>query len=385
MMLGTRQRSGMIGVLDPTTPRGAKIQLRNLSRRFGGQAAVDDISLDVPAGSFVSLLGPSGSGKTTTLNLIAGFLAPDAGDILFDDRSVTDVPPHHRDIGMVFQSYALFPHLDVAQNVAFPLKMRTKLPKPDVERRVAETLALVRMEDFGGRYPRQLSGGQQQRVAMARALVSHPRLLLMDEPLGALDKKLRDQMQFEIKRIHRSVGTTFIYVTHDQSEALTMSDLVVLMNRGRIVQTGAPRELYSEPANVFVADFIGDSNLLNGSVTVVEDDTITVVLDAGAVIEVSRRDSTSYAPGRRVVVVLRPEDITVHTPGTAAPVRLSGTVAEIGYQGDSCRLSVTVGGEAIKVKVPPYLALAVHPGLAVQLSWESSAVRLLSLGHREKA
>ena len=220
---------------------------------------------------------------------------------------------------------------------------------------------------------------------MARALVSHPRLLLMDEPLGALDKKLRDQMQFEIKRIHRSVGTTFIYVTHDQSEALTMSDLVVLMNRGRIVQTGAPRELYSEPANVFVADFIGDSNLLNGSVTVVEDDTITVVLDAGAVIEVSRRDSTSYAPGRRVVVVLRPEDITVHTPGTAAPVCLSGTVAEIGYQGDSCRLNVTVGGEAIKVKVPPYLALAGHPGLAVQLSWESSAVRLLSLGHREKA
>ena len=263
----------MIGVSDPTTPRGAKIQLRNLSRRFGGQAAVDGISLDVPAGSFVSLLGPSGSGKTTTLNLIAGFLTPDAGDILFDDRSVADVPPHHRDIGMVFQSYALFPHLTVAHNVAFPLRMRTRLAKADIERRVAETLALVRMEDYGGRYPRQLSGGQQQRVAMARALVSHPRLLLMDEPLGALDKKLRDQMQFEIKRIHRSVGTTFIYVTHDQSEALTMSDLVVLMHRGRIAQTGTPRELYTEPANVFVADFIGDSNLLNGRVTAIEGDS----------------------------------------------------------------------------------------------------------------
>ena len=372
----------MIGVLDPTTRRGAKIQLRNLSKRFAGQAAVDDISLDVPAGSFVSLLGPSGSGKTTTLNLIAGFLTADAGDILFDDRSVADVPPHHRDIGMVFQSYALFPHLTVAHNVAFPLKMRTRLSKADIERRVAETLALVRMEDYGGRFPRQLSGGQQQRVAMARALVSHPRLLLMDEPLGALDKKLRDQMQFEIKRIHRSVGTTFIYVTHDQSEALTMSDLVVLMHQGRIAQTGTPRELYTEPANVFVADFIGDSNLLNGRVTAIEADTITVALDAGAAIAVPRRGNRSHAPGQRVAVVLRPEDITVQTPGAAMPASLSGQVAEIGYLGDSCRLSVAVGGEAIKVKVPPQLALALQPGSAVALSWEPGAARLLNLDDR---
>ena len=372
----------MIGVLDPTTRRGAKIQLRNLSKRFAGQAAVDDISLDVPAGSFVSLLGPSGSGKTTTLNLIAGFLTADAGDILFDDRSVADVPPHHRDIGMVFQSYALFPHLTVAHNVAFPLKMRTRLSKADIERRVAETLALVRMEDYGGRYPRQFSGGQQQRVAMARALVSHPRLLLMDEPLGALDKKLRDQMQFEIKRIHRSVGTTFIYVTHDQSEALTMSDLVVLMHQGRIAQTGTPRELYTEPANVFVADFIGDSNLLNGRVTAIEADTITVALDAGAAIAVPRRGNRSHAPGQRVAVVLRPEDITVQTPGAAMPASLSGQVAEIGYLGDSCRLSVAVGGEAIKVKVPPQLALALQPGSAVALSWEPGAARLLNLDDR---
>ena len=375
----------MTGVLDPTTPRGAKIQLRNLSRRFGGQAAVDGISLDVPAGSFVALLGPSGSGKTTTLNLIAGFLSADAGDILFDDRSVANVPPHHRDIGMVFQSYALFPHLTVAHNVAFPLKMRTRLAKTDIERRVAETLALVRMEDYGGRYPRQLSGGQQQRVAMARALVSHPRLLLMDEPLGALDKKLRDQMHFEIKRIHRSVGTTFIYVTHDQSEALTMSDLVVLMHQGRIAQTGAPRQLYTEPASVFVADFIGDSNLLNGRVTAIEADTVTVALDAGATIAVPRRGSLAHAPGRRVAVVLRPEDIAVQTPGAGVPASLSGKVSEIGYQGDSCRLSVAVGGEAIKIKVPPQLALALQPGSAVELSWEQGAARLLSLDDRETA
>ena len=380
-----RQRSGMIGVSNPRPPRGAKVELRNVSRRFGAQAAVDGISLEVPAGSFVSLLGPSGSGKTTTLNLIAGFLNPGAGDILFDDRSVADVPPHQRDIGMVFQSYALFPHLAVAQNVAFPLKMRTKLSKGEIERRVAETLALVRMEEYGGRYPRQLSGGQQQRVAMARALVSHPRLLLMDEPLGALDKKLRDQMQFEIKRIHRSVGTTFIYVTHDQSEALTMSDLVVLMHQGRIAQTGAPRELYSEPASVFVADFIGDSNLLKGRVTAIANDTVTVALDAGAAIGVPRRANLTLAPGQLVAVVLRPEDIAVQPPGAGISAGLSGQVGEIGYQGDSCRLSVVVGGEAIKVKVPAHLALALRPGSAVALSWELSATRVLGLDDRATA
>jgi putative spermidine/putrescine transport system ATP-binding protein len=375
----------MIGVLDPTTARGAKIQLRNLSKRFGGLAAVDDISLDVPAGSFVSLLGPSGSGKTTTLNLIAGFLTADSGDILFNGQSVANVPPHHRNIGMVFQSYALFPHLTVAQNVAFPLKMRTSLPKADVGRSVAEMLALVRMEDYGGRYPRQLSGGQQQRVAMARALVSSPSLLLMDEPLGALDRKLRDQMQLEIKRIHRSVGTTFIYVTHDQSEALTMSDLVVLMHRGRIAQTGAPRDLYTEPANVFVADFIGDSNLLHGRVTAIENDTVTVALDTGATIDARRHGRIACALGERVAVVLRPEDITVRTQGAATRASLSGKVSEIGYQGDNCRLSVTVGNETIKVKVPPNQALALELGSPVDLSWEPSAARLLSVDDRKTA
>jgi putative spermidine/putrescine transport system ATP-binding protein len=377
----------MIGVPDRTTVRGAKIQLRNLTKRFGGQAAVEDISLDVPAGAFVSLLGPSGSGKTTTLNLIAGFLSADGGDILFDDRSVADVPPHHRDIGMVFQSYALFPHLTVADNVAFPLRMRTRLSKADMDRRVAETLALVRMEDFGGRYPRQLSGGQQQRVAMARALVSHPRLLPMDEPLGALDKKLREQMQFEIKRIHRSVGTTFIYVTHDQSEALTMSDLVVLMHRGRIAQTGTPRELYTEPASVFVADFIGDSNLLGGRVTALTDDAMTIALDAGVTMAVRRPNGPTDAVGARVALVLRPEEIALRLPGETAAggPSLSGKVAEIGYQGDSYRLRVAAGSEAIKLKVPPHLALALKPGMAVELTWARDAARVLPLDGGESA
>src|ERR1700752_5338284 len=210
---------------------GAQVPLRKLSKSFGSAAAVDDVSLDVLAGAFVSLLGPSGSGKTTTLNLIAGFLTPDAGDILIDERSVADVPPHKRNIGMVFQSYSLFPHMTVADNVGFPLRMRTRLRREAARKRVAEMLGLVQLSHLAARYPRQLSGGQQQRVAMARALVSHPSLLLMDEPLGALDKKLREQMQIEIKRIHRSVGTTVIYVTHDQTEALTMSDLVVVMHR----------------------------------------------------------------------------------------------------------------------------------------------------------
>jgi spermidine/putrescine ABC transporter ATP-binding subunit len=357
--------------------RGAKIQLRDLTKRFAGQAAVDGISLDVPAGAFVSLLGPSGSGKTTTLNLIAGFLAADHGDILFDGRSVAGVPPQHRNIGMVFQSYALFPHLTVADNVAFPLRMRTQLSKAAMAQRVAETLALVQMADFGTRYPRQLSGGQQQRVAMARALVSHPRLLLMDEPLGALDKKLREQMQFEIKRIHRSVGTTFIYVTHDQSEALTMSDLVVLMQHGRIAQTGSPRTLYTDPANLFVADFIGDSNLLMGRIESVVAETVAVALDAGTTIAVRRRDAR-LAAGQRVAVVLRPEDIVVQQPDDAVSgPTLAGTIAEIGYQGDSYRLSVAVGAGAIKVKVPPHQRAAIQPGTAVRLGWDRDAARLL--------
>ena len=237
---------------------GAQLRLRQLTKTFGAAKAVDQISLDVPAGAFVSLLGPSGSGKTTTLNLIAGFLTPDAGDILLDERSIADVPPHKRNIGMVFQSYSLFPHMTVADNVGFPLRMRTKLSREAARKRIDDMLGLVQLAHLASRYPRQLSGGQQQRVAMARALVSHPRLLLMDEPLGALDKKLREQMQVEIKRIHRSVGTTVIYVTHDQTEALTMSDLVVVMHHARVAQVGTPRVLYEAPANLFVADFLGD-------------------------------------------------------------------------------------------------------------------------------
>src|SRR5262245_56207760 len=289
---------------------GAQLRLRQLTKAFGAAKAVDHVSLDVPAGAFISLLGPSGSGKTTTLNLIAGFLAPDAGDILLDERSIADVPPHKRNIGMVFQSYSLFPHMTVADNVGFPLRMRSKLSRADAQRRIDEMLALVQLRHLAGRYPRQLSGGQQQRVAMARALVSHPRLLLMDEPLGALDKKLREQMQVEIKRIHRSVGTTVIYVTHDQTEALTMSDLVVVMHQARVAQVGTPRALYEAPANLFVADFLGDSNLLRATLLEATADELVVKLGNGAAIRAARGTFVG-SPGDKVVVLIRPEDMAV--------------------------------------------------------------------------
>ena len=362
---------------------GAQLRLRQLTRAFGAAKAVDRVSLDVPAGAFVSLLGPSGSGKTTTLNLIAGFLAPDSGDILLDERSIADVPPHKRNIGMVFQSYSLFPHMTVAENVGFPLRMRTRLSRQDARRRIDEMLALVQLGHLGARYPRQLSGGQQQRVAMARALVSHPRLLLMDEPLGALDKKLREQMQVEIKRIHRSVGTTVIYVTHDQTEALTMSDLVVVMHQARVAQVGTPRVLYEAPANLFVADFLGDSNLLTATVAQVCGDEFAVEIGSGEKMRVTR-GSSAAAPGTRAVVLIRPEDISVTATGerTAGQDLLAGTIKDISYHGDTFKLDVAVGTDVLKVKVARERGAGMERGDSVFLTWRSSAVRLLPVADR---
>lgn len=364
-----------------TTTSGAQVRLRKLCKTYGATAAVDDISLDVPAGAFVSLLGPSGSGKTTTLNLIAGFLAPDSGDILIDDRSVAEVPPHRRNIGMVFQSYSLFPHMTVADNVGFPLRMRSKLTRDEARKRIAEMLALVQLSHLETRYPRQLSGGQQQRVAMARALVSRPRLLLMDEPLGALDRKLREQMQAEIKHIHRSVGTTVVYVTHDQSEALTMSDLVVVMHRARIAQIGAPRQLYEAPASAFVADFLGDSNLLTGTIATIDGSGFAVKIGSGMFVRAAP-SQLKYSAGDRVHVLIRPEDMAVHPAGAAqgdGPDQLAGTVTELSYHGDVFWLTVAVGQEALKVKVARERGGAFATGCVVRLSWPPNAARLLPL------
>src|SRR3982074_1828713 len=332
---------------------GAQLRLRQLTKTFGAAKAVDQISLDVPAGAFVSLLGPSGSGKTTTLNLIAGFLTPDSGDILLDERSIADGAPHKRNIGIVFQSYSLFPHMTVADNVGFPLRMRTKLSREAARKRIDDMLALVQLAHLASRYPRQLSGGQQQRVARGRALVSHPRLLLMDEPLGALDKKLREQMQVEIKRIHRSVGTTVIYVTHDQTEALTMSDVVVVMHQARVSQVGSPRVLYEAPANLFVADFLGDSNLLNATVAQVCGDELAVEIGSGGTFRVARGTSAA-TQGGRAVLLIRPEDISVTTTAERAESQdvLAGTIRDISYHGDTFRLDVAVFAKVRKFEDP---------------------------------
>jgi spermidine/putrescine ABC transporter ATP-binding subunit len=364
------------------TASGAQIRLRNLYKSYGEVAAVDDVSLDVPAGAFVSLLGPSGSGKTTTLNLIAGFLTPDRGDILIDNRSVADVPPHKRNIGMVFQSYSLFPHMTVADNVGFPLRMRSKLTRDEAKKRIADMLALVQLSHLQTRYPRQLSGGQQQRVAMARALVSRPRLLLMDEPLGALDKKLREQMQTEIRRIHRSVGTTVVYVTHDQSEALTMSDLVVVMHRARIAQIGPPNALYESPTNAFVADFIGDSNLIDVAIVGVVGDRWTVKVGDGALIHAAPPAFAASA-GDHAFLLIRPEDMTVHPLTKSAqktPMqgeRIVGIVKERSFHGDVFKLSIAVGGDVLKARVAREDGASFEVGQQIVLTWKSAAARLL--------
>jgi putative spermidine/putrescine transport system ATP-binding protein len=362
---------------------GAQLGLRRLSKAFAGTKAVDEVSLDVPAGAFVSLLGPSGSGKTTTLNLIAGFLTPDAGDILLDQRSIADVAPHKRNIGMVFQSYSLFPHMTVAENVGFPLRMRTRLSRADARRRIDEMLALVQLGHLGTRYPRQLSGGQQQRVAMARALVSHPRLLLMDEPLGALDKKLREQMQVEIKRIHRSVGTTVVYVTHDQTEALTMSDLVVVMHQARVAQVGTPRTLYESPADLFVADFLGDSNLLAARIVRASGDQCVVELATGATIR-ARRGTFAAPAGSRVVALIRPEDMSVATSTECRDGQevLKGIIKDISYHGDAFKLDVALGDEVLKVKVARERGAGMERGQPVLLTWKAGAAKVLPPAQR---
>ena len=269
--------------MPPEQSGGAALSIINATKNYGGAVAVDDVSLDVAAGEFLTMLGSSGSGKTTTLNAIAGFVKLTSGSILLDGQEIERLPSYKRNIGVVFQHYALFPHMTVRKNIAFPLEQR-KLPKGEAERLIDEALAMVRLEGYADRFPRQLSGGQQQRVALARALVFKPRLLLMDEPLGALDKKLREWLQLEIKRIHRELGVTFIYVTHDQEEALVLSDRIAVMSNGRIEQVGTAVDLYERPATQFVAEFIGESNVFRGTVSgagsLVQDGNGTTALTA---------------------------------------------------------------------------------------------------------
>ena len=329
------------------TSLGASVELVCLVKRYGqGDAAVDDVNLQVAPGEFVTLLGPSGSGKTTTLMAIAGFVGITSGDILVDGRSVLSKPPHKRDIGVVFQNYALFPHMTVAANIAFPLKARG-WPKEQIRTAVEEALALVRLEGFGARHPAQLSGGQQQRVALARATVYRPKLLLMDEPLGALDRQLRQAMQFEITNIRSTLGVTVISVTHDQEEALSMSDRVVVMRDGRIVQAGSPRSVYEHPAAAFVAGFVGETNLFPGMATAAGPDTCEVRVD-------DRMTFTARATAvnvEEVSVSIRPERIRMTTT-TSGPNTFTGVVEGSAYTGGATRYVVRVGGQQVVVRIP---------------------------------
>ena len=297
------------------------IRLRDLCMAFDDELVLDNINLYINDSEFLTLLGPSGCGKTTTLRIIGGFTTPTSGDVTFDGVRINDVPPHKRQINTVFQKYALFPHLDVFENIAFGLRI-AKVPEDEIRQRVTEMLEVVSLKGFDRRRIDQLSGGQQQRVAIARALVNRPKVLLLDEPLGALDLRLRKDMQNELKRIQQQMGITFIYVTHDQEEALTMSDTVVVMDKGRIQQIGTPEDIYNEPKNAFVADFIGESNILNG--TMVRDNVVKMYgkefpcVDGG------------FAPNEPVDVVIRPEDIDI------VPVeqgQLAGTVTNVTFKG----------------------------------------------------
>lgn len=317
--------------------------LQSLTKKFGKVVAVDEISLHVDEGEFLTLLGPSGSGKTTTLMMIAGFELPTAGKIFIRGKDVMMVPPHERNIGMVFQNYALFPHMTVSNNVAFPLKMR-KLSKKEITQRVGRVLEIVKLPGFENRLPRQLSGGQQQRVALARALIYDPPLLLMDEPLGALDKKLREHMQIEIRNLQRELIITSLYVTHDQQEALTMSDRVAVFDQGKIQQVGTPDELYEKPSNPFVADFIGESNFIAGHIVGLEDDS-AIMTSEDREVEIPCPRTSGLVMEQKVQLVIRPEKIRFVEPSFNPLVRVDGVVEELIYSGEVRRYTIRISHE----------------------------------------
>jgi len=351
-----------------------EIRLEELTKLFGEVAAVDGIDIDMPPGEFFTMVGPSGCGKTTTLRMIAGFERPTSGRILLDGTDVADVPPHRRSVNTVFQSYALFPHLNVAKNVEFGLKYK-RLTKGERRKRVAEALDLVQLSGYAGRKPSQLSGGQQQRIALARALVLTPRVLLLDEPLGALDARLRKDLQVELKALQAELGITFVFVTHDQEEALTMSDRVAVMSGGRVEQAGTPREVYEEPATVFVADFLGVSNMITGEASADGD---------GCLLRVGERvlRATSGHTGARgeVRAMIRPERIVVEGQDAPGENRLPGMVERSVYVGSAHELHVRiVGGELLKATIPNDGSAAGHAqGAPVTLHLPAEALRVLA-------
>lgn len=337
------------------------IELKHISKAFDGETVLDDISLDIHDNEFITLLGPSGCGKTTTLRMIGGFEQPDKGDIVFMGKRINDVPPHKRNVNTVFQKYALFPHLNVFENVAFPLREK-KVPKDEIKERVEEMLSLVMLSNFANRRVTSLSGGQQQRVAIARALINSPKILLLDEPLGALDLKLRKDMQVELKKIQKSTGITFVFVTHDQEEALSMSDTIVVMSEGKIQQIGTPTDIYNEPVNAFVADFIGESNIIDG--IMLQDYSVKF---AGHTFECLDKGFDKNEP---VDVVIRPEDVDI-VPADQA--ELHGDVTSVTFLGVHYEIIVDIKGFKWMIQTTDY----VGEGQRIGIKLDPDAIHIM--------
>jgi putative spermidine/putrescine transport system ATP-binding protein len=375
----TEARPAGVNAAPPGRPvaAGGKPLVRfvGVDKSFDGVTrVVRDLHLDIMAGEFLTLLGPSGSGKTTTLMMLAGFEAATAGEILLDGRPITHVPPYRRNIGVVFQNYALFPHMSVAENVAFPLEVRGR-SRGEIAERVKRALATVSLEGFGSRLPAQLSGGQQQRVAVARALVFDPALVLMDEPLGALDKQLREQMQYELKRLHQRVGITIVYVTHDQSEALTMSDRIAVFDHGAVQQLATPAALYEAPETSFVARFIGENNSPSGRILASSGSVCRVLLDQGQ--EVEAAAIRAAAPGERTTLSIRPERMVIGAEAERVPTRLPGRVRELIYVGDHLRACIAVGAQEFIVKIPNSRHVPLGVGDDTLVGWHTADCRAL--------
>jgi spermidine/putrescine transport system ATP-binding protein len=358
---------------------GGEIRLVELMKRFGSVTAVDGVDLTIPEGEFFSLLGPSGCGKTTTLRMIAGFEQPTSGQVLLDGTDMSGIPPNRRNVNTVFQSYALFPHLKVFDNVAYGLR-RARAGRPEIRRRVGEVLEQVRLSEFASRKPAQLSGGQQQRVALARALILKPAVLLLDEPLGSLDAKLRRQLQIELKALQEQVRITFLYVTHDQEEAITMSDRIAIMNHGRVEQAATPREMYEEPATAFVADFLGVSNLMDAQATGSANGAVALDLGSGIVVEARGGDLSARGT---VKVVVRPERVTIEPTGGTGPNRIPAMVTRSIYLGNAVRVIAHLAtGQPLTVLVPSTgddAPASWEPGVPITCHIPAAAIRVLPL------
>lgn len=354
------------------------VRFEKVDKSYDGEIlVVKDLNLDVPKGEFLTMLGPSGSGKTTVLMMLAGFETPTSGEIYLDGNPISSIPPNKRGIGMVFQNYALFPHMTVKENLEFPLEVR-KMKKSVIDEKVANALSMVELQDFGSRMPLQLSGGQQQRVALARSLVFEPRLVLMDEPLGALDKNLREQMQYEIKHIHEKIGITVVYVTHDQSEALTMSNRIAVFNDGKIQQISSPDVLYEKPDSSFVAQFIGENNQLKGKVKSVNGENCIITTESGDDIHALKINVNNS--GDTSLVSLRPERVAINS-SEKFENNFDAKVKELIYLGDHIRSRVEVcGNDQFIVKIPnSYKGANLKEGATVKLSWKASDSRALDL------